>query len=221
MKVVQSAITYRALAYHTLADQGKKTLKGIAKGLLTAQSNCLRVVASAYQATPVRSLETETWVPPLDIYLNKRVVDFKARLERTGKGALLQAVHDKVANTTRHRRTRRGATRPSPAISLVEGSSEARAAWATRWLQGLTADEALERDWRERWQGGLDEAMARRPGRDMEPADQPEFTREALTRHTRLRKHESSVLTQMRTGKIGLRAFLYACRVLEVESPLC
>src|SRR5213078_3006790 len=118
-KVVRSAIAYGASAYHTPADLGKKTPKGIAKGLLTAQSNCLQVVASAYQATPVRSLETETWVPLLDIYLNKRVADFEAQLECTRKGALLQAVHDKVANAICHRRTHRGATRPPPAASLV------------------------------------------------------------------------------------------------------
>src|SRR5436190_15001737 len=105
MKVVQSAITYGVSAYHTLADLGKKTLKGIAKGLLTAQSNCLWVVAGAYRATPVRSLETETWVPLLDIYLSKRVADFEARLEHTGKGALLQVVRNKVANAICHRRT--------------------------------------------------------------------------------------------------------------------
>ena len=158
--MVQSTIAYGASAYHTLAGLGKKTPKGIAKGLLTAQSNCLQVVAGAYRATPVRSLETEAWVPPLDIYLNKRVVDFEAWLECTGKGALLQAVRNKVANAIHHRRMRQGATRPPLAASLAEGSSEARAAWATRWLQGLTADEALKRDWQERWQGGLDEAMA-------------------------------------------------------------
>ena len=128
MKVVCSAIAYGASAYHTPADLGKKTPRGIAKGLLTAQSNCLRVVAGTYRATLVRSLEMEAWVPPLDIYLNKRVVDFKARLEHTGKGALLQAVCDKVVNAIHHRRMCRGATRPPLAASLVEGSSEARAA---------------------------------------------------------------------------------------------
>src|SRR5204862_4436544 len=114
MKVVRSAIAYGASAYHTPADLGKKTLKGIAKGLLTAQSNCLWVVAGAYLATPVRSLEMETWVLPLDIYLNKRVADFKAQLEHTGKGALLQTVCNKVVNAIHHRRTCRGATRPPP-----------------------------------------------------------------------------------------------------------
>src|SRR5436190_12906333 len=52
-KVVRSTITYGASAYHTPADLAKKTLRGIAKGLLTTQSNCLQVVASTYRATPV------------------------------------------------------------------------------------------------------------------------------------------------------------------------
>ena|SRR5467141_2236936 len=34
------------------------------------QSQCLRTVAGAYRATLVRSLETETFVPPLVLYLN-------------------------------------------------------------------------------------------------------------------------------------------------------
>jgi hypothetical protein len=36
-----------------------------------------------------------------------------------------------------------------------------------------------------------------------------------------LKKHESSLLTQLRTGKIGFNAFLYEMRVPEVLSPNC
>ena len=222
-KVIRSAIAYGASAFHKPADPQKKKPRGIAKELLTAQSNCLRVVAGAYRATPVRSLETETWVPPLDLYLSKRVAEFEARLERTGKAALLRAARGSVASAIRcrrTRRTRRGAS-PAPArIDIMEGT-EARAAWAAEWQDRSTPDEALERDWRERWQRLLNETMDRRPGRDMEPADYPEFTQVALRKHTGLKKHESSVLVQMRTGKIGLRAFLYGRRVPDIESPLC
>ena len=31
----------------------------------------------AFKSTPIRNLETETWVPPLDLYFNKRLADFK------------------------------------------------------------------------------------------------------------------------------------------------
>jgi len=37
-------------------------------------------MAGAYKAIPIRHLEVETWVPPLDLYLNKRPADFESRL---------------------------------------------------------------------------------------------------------------------------------------------
>ena len=54
-----------------------------------------------------------------------------------------------------------------------------------------------------------------------EPADDPSFDGTALKKHNGMRKHESSLLTQIRTGKIGLRAFLFQRRVPTVTSPYC
>jgi hypothetical protein len=76
------------------------------------------------------------------------------------------------------------------------------------------AREALAGDWRERRQSDCAAAHRhrRRPhGGPLPPADRaPEFEEgKCLERHEGLRKHESSVLIQMRTRKIGLRAFLY------------
>ena len=75
----------------------KQKVKGIARNLATTQSQCLRVVSSAYCATPVRFLEVETATPPLDLYLNKWVADFEERLKRTGKGALIRGICNRVA----------------------------------------------------------------------------------------------------------------------------
>ena len=49
----------------------------------------------------------------------------------------------------------------------------------------------------------------------------PTFSYDALKKHHGLRKHESSLLTQIRTGKIGLRAFLFERKVPEVATPRC
>ncbi len=38
----------------------------------------------AYKATPIRMLETESYVPPLDLWLNGQVARFQAWLERLG-----------------------------------------------------------------------------------------------------------------------------------------
>ena len=54
--------------------------RGLAVRLEKEQNSCLRVVAGASKATPVRNLEVETLVPPLNLYLNKRLAEFESRL---------------------------------------------------------------------------------------------------------------------------------------------
>ena len=49
--------------------------------------------------------------------------------------------------------------------------------------------------------------------------EEPQY--KALARHQGLRKHESSLLTQVRTGKVGLRAFLFEKKVPGIATPLC
>ena len=87
-KVIRSAIAYGASAYHTPTEQGGAP-RGMAAALELTQNDCLRVVTGAYKATAIRHLESEASYPPIDLYLNKRVADFKARLKETGKDQLL------------------------------------------------------------------------------------------------------------------------------------
>ena len=214
-KVIRNAVAYGAAAYHSPAVGGKP--KGIARSLTTVQSKCLRVVAGAYRATPVRSLETETYVPPIDIYLNKRLADFEARLEASGKAQLLRSV---CARLRAQLRRRRGRPRKQRTPSIEDGEGKAR--WKRGWQRDGGSDEAMLRDWKARWEADLAAARVRRPDRRLEPADtSPDLTASALAKHKGLRKHESSMLTQIRTGKIGLKAFLHQRRVPGILTPRC
>src|SRR5258708_1500008 len=53
------------------------------------------------------------------------------------------------------------------------------------------------------------------------PASRPLFSYDTLKKHHDLRKHESSFLTQIRTGKVGLRSFLFERKVPDVATPRC
>ncbi len=121
-KCIRSAIAYGASSYHQpTAPGGISKLKRPAKALIKAQNRSLRIVVGAYKTAPTRCLETEAWVPPLDLYLNKRLADFEARLqsrvlqtgprredERTSPGQLITKAYNNIYHRFRGKRRSRG-----------------------------------------------------------------------------------------------------------------
>jgi hypothetical protein len=73
--------------------------------------------------------------------------------------------------------------------------------------------------WERRWIQNASELLGNCP--DTAPAAHPIFSYDALKKHQHLYKHKSSLLTQIRTGKVGLRAFLFERKVLEVATLQC
>ena len=55
----------------------KDSAQGLAAKLQPIQNKCLRVVAGAYKVMLIRALEIETYIPPLDLYLDGRLAAFR------------------------------------------------------------------------------------------------------------------------------------------------
>jgi hypothetical protein len=80
--VVRPALVYGAAIWHTPAkDPRKAKAKGLAAKLQPIQNKCLQVVTGAYRATPTQTLETEAYVPPIDLYLDSRLAAFRIGLQ--------------------------------------------------------------------------------------------------------------------------------------------
>ena len=229
-KCIRSAIAYGASSFH-LPTHAEDKPKGITERLSKAQNRSLRIVAGAYKATPIRSLETETWVPPLDLYLNKRLADFEARLgtplqgsSTTGvpktTGAIIAQACNKLARRFQvQRRRSRRVQYPQPPTDM-EKSTIAVNTWAT---QGNTTDQALERSWEVRWNHVFRSLSRQTQGSiPPQPADeQPSFSDQILRLHEGLTKAQSSLLVQARTGVIGLRDFLFKVKARRIPTPYC
>jgi hypothetical protein len=86
--VIYSALSYRVSIWYQ-PSLGKP--KGLAARLQKQQNQGLRTVLGAYKATPTRMLETELYMPPLDLWLNRQVARFQARLEHSG---IVQEIRD-------------------------------------------------------------------------------------------------------------------------------
>ena len=64
--VVRSALSYRAALWHQPTGNASKP-KGPAAKLQKQQNQGLQTVLGAFKATPIRQLETELYMPPLDL----------------------------------------------------------------------------------------------------------------------------------------------------------
>jgi len=89
------------------------------------------------------------------------------------------------------------------------------------WTQA-DADKRTLEDWRERRRRAAASSKARyKEAADRFDLEHTEENHHPLGLHEGLTKARSSLLTQARTGAIGLNAFLHQRRVPEVLSPLC
>jgi hypothetical protein len=79
-------MSYAAVIWHNLVE----TPKGVAAALQPIQNKCLRIVSGAYKATPVRDLETKTYIPPLDLYLDERKAAYSERIKGTQAEQVIQ-----------------------------------------------------------------------------------------------------------------------------------
>jgi hypothetical protein len=115
----------------------------------------------------------------------------------------------------RGRLLRRSITRTSipPVVPVIQEKLE----WARKREASLGTDsrKAALQEWKERWR-------ATRPrNRWRSSASQAEPSASRLKLHSQLKKAESSILVQARTGRIGLAHFLAKARVPGYESPTC
>lgn len=208
-KVIRSALAYGAAAWHTPSTKAL----GPSREFAAVQNRCLRRVSGAYKATPIRMLETEAAVAPLHLYLNKRVAEFVRRSEETGKAQLIRSACKTAAGILDRAPNRR--YRLTAAPSPIESTHEKQQR-ITRWLKDRDPDSAAIDDWNDAFRAAREQR-----GRGVHFADEPPGDRPSIERYRGLLKHEAAVLCQIRTGRVGLQAFLFKSRVPDAPTPLC
>ena len=88
-------MVYSYTIFYKLVDPSK-IIKGIVKKIGKIQVENLRIVYGGYKATAIRYLETKTFYPPINLYMNGRLIDFENRLDRTGKQELINNINTRV-----------------------------------------------------------------------------------------------------------------------------
>jgi hypothetical protein len=169
----------------------------------------MRLVSGAYRATPIRELETETHIPPVDIYCKELRARRIRKIYSSPVGTYIQEQCRMISSRLQRRNPQRTTT---PAIVPV---IQAKLDWASAREVSLRAQgkRAIAQEWGARWRLGNKRGW-------FSLAASKEPSGERLKLHSRLKKAESAVLVQARTGRIGLASFLNKIRVPGVDSPI-
>jgi hypothetical protein len=228
--IVRPSLAHGAALWHQPTRSNKP--KGLAAKLQRHQNQGLRVVLGAFKATPTRQLETEAYVPPLDLWLNGRVARYQARIVRSGIAQLIDNACAAIRTRVRQRVAcqRRRSAPPAETQNLTQ--SQERRLWAKDWVQApldlwdQREKKLVLQEWESRWQAenrrlGRGEHLAIEPGNcQVVPTNTPP-TKKTLELHKDLQKAESALLVQARTGRIGLAQFLNSRRVPGYETAKC
>src|SRR6201999_760039 len=105
---IRPVLAYGALSW---CPEDLEKAKGLARKLQSIQSRFLRAITGAYKAISIEALEIETFVEPLDLYIEKSASQGAARqvLRGYSEGKLFREV---LRNRYKRRR------RPSPRTPL-------------------------------------------------------------------------------------------------------
>jgi hypothetical protein len=212
---VRPAISYGATAW---LEPGKEKSSPVIKAISKLQSRGLRLVAGAYKATPIRELEKETFVPPIDIYCKEIWARHIRRTYASPVGSYIQEQCRAIRSRLRRKKRQGQGQRQTVAATLTV--DQERLAWAEKREQDLGegSKKATRTEWGRRWVQGKREGGR---GWHVSLAKDGQPKPKNFKLYSKLKKAESSVVFQARTGRIGLRHFLAKARVPEISSPEC
>ena len=214
-----------ALAYGTSFwyPRDSEKVEGLRKSLESIQGRFLRAITGAYKAASIEALEIETFIEPLDLYLEKSASQGAARQVLKGYGQKGRLFRESLRNRHRRRGQLRLEPNSIPSLKVSEGLrpeiieipaiNSVRTEDNTLWKEYRKALEAFSTSkWKDRWEKS-------KKGRVI-ALYHPQPTPKALQLYKNRTKPFSSILIQLRTGKIGLNDFLHRARVPNIEA-LC
>ena len=203
------------------------------------QNDCLRSVLGAYKATPVPVLEAEAATPPILIQLDNLVMKYQAL---RGTHASTIAGNKKIRRRSKGKRgrARRQALTPTQekekwALRELGATSWDQAATGTRrkahWHDPARDTEEFQdtnnilmkvKDWKQlRWEERWEAYQATIPEESQAPAVKGPLLGDCTDHHQGLRKAESSLATQLRSGKNCFKAFLLKANVPGIQDSRC
>jgi hypothetical protein len=224
---VRSAFSHGAQVW-ALGDQGQGNPAKTTKPLVQVQHKSLRLVTGAFKATAGAGLEREVDIAPVPLYTQFLARKHARETDSTIAITYINTLTQRVADTQKIGRTRVKKQWRSPrqhAIQAIQKDetacrrheNENQRTPAQRPSQLGSQDSSQRDNWLEReWEKQFTKLARRR----RHPVWKPHHKTLGKELRAGLNRSESSIVTQLRTGNIGLREYLATRKVPEI-TPNC
>jgi hypothetical protein len=135
----------------------KSSAAGITRKLAKQQNKCLRLIAGAYKATPLSTVEAEVFIPPLDLHLDSVITRAIKRMEESGMARQIE----NACMTIRRKLCCQRQNHHVP-LTAVAHPKPSPASWTKTWSASASPEipadnphnsekRELLRRWRARW----------------------------------------------------------------------
>jgi len=221
--VIRPAITFGHAVWHN-PDTKSPHYKSHSNQLKVIQNRCLRTITGAFKSTPTNVLEAEAGITPIDIHLNYQQARTRERLQGSNTTKIIHEACRKIKDSLHGRRGRRKVSQATP--------GEKKNRWATKVIEQATAanvhqpnrrvntQTSLQQHFQNIWQQRWEAYRQKVPPNRRTPAQQDDDLQHRWKLHEGASKGESSLMIQIRTEQIGLRAYL-AKRKVPGIGPEC
>lgn len=197
--------------------------KGIVNKLELIQCQCLRMVTGGFRATPTHILESHTNTPPLHLALTARTASYRAKAATSDIDEML-----KTQCLWAHRSLFLPTIPWTQLAPRIHHNKSIPMEWYSTWLTHaetsrgqMMTPKLSTQAWKATWAVWLQHWQAQMQNSSIPIPQHISPGRQAMVAHGGLHKAQSSILTQIRCGKIGLAKFLYTCQVPGYNTPCC
>jgi hypothetical protein len=220
--VIRPVITYGSTVWYSPQDT-KTARKGVEKVLDTLQAKSLRSVLGAYRAVHPRILEKESQVLPIGVIIERHIANAVKRRIGSDAGRVITNACARIRSRVVGPRDKRNPNKRTPnevhthwlRTILSEDTWKReilrQAPTSNAQPQSLASElhKTAERSWEMRWTAYLNTL----PDNRTRPPALAETDRNRTQIYEGINKSMCSLITQIRTEKIGLNAFLADRRV--------
>ena len=123
--IIRPALTYGLAIWNSpqsslQVNEDMRLSKSLAAMLNIIQNKCLRVMTKAYKTISIAVLGSEIFIPPLDLYLNAKLAQFRLCHKESGMEKLVKNACANIRNKLRIRHLQCDQRPPSQQTKLTK-----------------------------------------------------------------------------------------------------